>query len=212
MKKQKKIDYRRQSQANIQDFWSEDFSIRRKVFFKLTKKLNDNQVNWALGCSSNLFFRGIVDDFNDFDLIVDKNSIEKIGTIMKSLGAKLIATGGNGFCESDIYFHYSLDGCDIDIISGFRIKTFGTVFYYCYNSKEIEYLDLEYLQVPLITVEAQLILYAMMEGWQPRRRFKRLLIQSFLEETGITFPKILERSRNQFKLPEWINCIISEYI
>ena len=154
--------YRRQAEANTLDFFGTYFEKRRLVFCKLTTEFTKNKVNWALGCSCNLFFRGIVDDFNDFDFIVEQESIEIIQAVMKSLDAVLIATGGNGFCESDIYLHYILDGCDVDIISGFRLNTFGTSFYYRYSNVEVELVDLDYIKVPLISAEALFILYGMM--------------------------------------------------
>ena len=56
----------------------------------------------------NLFCRGVVDDFHDLDLIVDIKNIEQIQKEMNEMGAVLFQTGGNVFCESDVYFHYPL--------------------------------------------------------------------------------------------------------
>ena len=80
MKKQKLISnlYERQSTDNWQDFLGcSDFEDRRNIFFKFIKEFEEQKVEWALGCSSNLFFRGIVDDFNDFDIIVDKPLLQE---------------------------------------------------------------------------------------------------------------------------------------
>lgn len=200
--------YHRQRNANVLDFFGKDFEKRRLVFFKIVAEFEKKGVYWALGCSSNLFFRGIVDDFNDFDFIVDQTSLETIESIMDSLGGVLLGTGGNGFCESDMYMHFALDGCDIDIISGFRLQTFGTSFYYPYSANEVEIIDLDYMHIPLITVEALFILYAMMEGWQPRRRFKRKLIFEYLQTVGVNHPEILRRCDSSYALPTWITDLI----
>lgn len=186
------IDYRRQSNSNVLDFFNDYFEPRRKVLFQIIDEFNKQNIHFALACSSNLFFRGVVDDFNDFDIIFEKKDSDLISEIMTKLGGKLLGTGGNGFCESDVYLHYILDSIHIDFISGFRINTFGKSYYYDLSSNELENLDLEYFQISLVPIEIQLILYCMMEGWQPRRRFKRVIIYNYLNQEGLAFPKILE--------------------
>ena len=57
--------------------------------------------------------------------------------------------------------------------------------------------------IPLIPLEALYLLYAMMEGWQPKRRYKRKLIEQYLIMCGVSFPKILENSLKT-ELPIWI--------
>lgn len=158
------IDYRRQSNSNVLDFFNDYFEPRRKVLFQIIDEFNKQNIHFALACSSNLFFRGVVDDFNDFDIIFEKKDSDLISEIMTKLGGKLLGTGGNGFCESDVYLHYILDSIHIDFISGFRINTFGKSYYYDLSSNELENLDLEYFQISLVPIEIQLILYCMMEG------------------------------------------------
>lgn len=205
------IDYRRQSDSNILDFFNDYFESRRNVFFKIIDEFKKQDIHFALGCSSNLFFRGIVDDFNDFDIIFEKKDSDTISEIMSKLGAKLIGTGGNGFCESDLYLHYILDSIHIDFISGFRINTFDKSYYYDLPNNEVENLESEYFQIPLVPTEIQLILYAMMEGWQPRRRFKRVIIYNYLNQEGVAFPQILEDCLKQ-DLPDWIKKLIQSLL
>ena len=168
-------------------------------------------INFAFGCSANLFFRGIVDDFNDFDIIFDIKYTDEIKKIMSKIGGKLLGTGGNGFCESDMYLHYIVDSVHIDFIAGFRINTFDKSYYYDLSSSQVENLDCEYLDVPLIPLEIQLILYSMMEGWQPRRRFKRVLIYNYLKQEGIKYPQILEDCFKQ-DLPDWIKKLVQSLL
>lgn len=205
------IDYRRQSNSNVLDFFNDYFEPRRKVLFQIIDEFNKQNIHFALACSSNLFFRGVVDDFNDFDIIFEKKDSDLISEIMTKLGGKLLGTGGNGFCESDVYLHYILDSIHIDFISGFRINTFGKSYYYDLSNNEVENLDSEYFQIPLVPTEIQLILYAMMEGWQPRRRFKRVIIYNYLNQEGLTFPQILEDCLKQ-DLPDWINKLIQSLL
>lgn len=214
MKKQKLISnlYERQSTDNWQDFLGcSDFEDRRNIFFKFIKEFEEQKVEWALGCSSNLFFRGIVDDFNDFDIIVDKSSITRVTQILENFGGELVETGSNECCQSDCYFHYVIGRCDIDVISGFRLKTFGTSYYYPYQGNQVELLDLDYVTVPLLPAEALFVLYDMMEGWQRRRRFKRELIFQYLKENSGQ-PDILKSAKESYLLPGWLNSLIEELL
>ena len=70
-----------------------EYLERKEVFLKLIKIFKENNVKWALGCSMNLFCRGIIDDFHDLDLIVAGESIEKVKKIMEGIGANLTETG-----------------------------------------------------------------------------------------------------------------------
>ena len=70
----------------------------------------------------NLFLNGIVDEFHDLDFIIELSDTEKVKEVMEKIGAILKETGGNGYCESDVYMHFQLERVDIDIISHFTQK------------------------------------------------------------------------------------------
>ncbi len=196
--------YDYQSKANIQCLLEDiEYSERKAALFTLFDELRKADVRWGLACSTNLFVRGIVDEFHDLDLIVDIKSIPKVEKIMKEQGAILKETGGNGYCESDIYMHFQFGRVDVDVISGFRVVTFGTHFEYYFNPEELQFIELEDKNIPLISMEALYLLYSMMEGWQARRRFKRVLIEEYLLAEKIEFPQILESALGA-NLPSWI--------
>ena len=198
-------NYYYQSEANVQCLLEDiEYSERADTFFKLFNEFDAAGVRWALACSMNLFLRGIVDEFHDLDLLVEIKDIPKVKEIMKKCDAVFVATGGNGFCESDIYLHYQFGRVDIDIISGFRIVTFGTYFLYEYSEEEIDYILVENKKIPLVSMEALYILYSMMEGWQQKRRFKRVLIEEYLLSENVKHGKILKDALEQFQLPGWI--------
>lgn len=196
--------YDYQSKANIQCLLEDiEYSERKEALFTLFDELRKADVRWGLACSTNLFIRGIVDEFHDLDLIVDIRSIPKVEKIMKEQGAILKETGGNGYCESDMYMHFQFGRVDVDVISGFRVITFGTHFEYYFNPEELQFIELKDKNIPLISVEALYLLYSMMEGWQARRRFKRVLIEEYLLAEKIEFPQILESALGA-NLPGWI--------
>ena len=207
-------NYEYQSDANIECLLEDvGYLERKEVLLKIVDEFSKGNISWGLGCSANLFLRGIVDEFHDYDLIVDAKDVPKAKKIMENLKAKFIGTGGNGFCESDQYWHYQLGIVDIEIISGFRVRTYGSEYVYSYNPKEIDICTIyeeNKITIPMIPMEAQYLLYSMMEGWQLRRRFKRILIQEYLREE-IKYHCILENSLKT-NLPNWIKRNVRELL
>jgi len=189
-----------------------EYLERKEVFLKLIKIFKENNVKWALGCSMNLFCRGIIDDFHDLDIIVAGESIEKVKKIMEEIGANLTDTGGNGFCESDVYMHYQIGRVDVDVISGFRVVTFGTSYYYPYSENEIDIVETMGISIPMIALEAMYILYYMMEGWQPKRKFKRLLIEQWFEYEKPKHLDIFQKSLKNNNLPGQIKWAVKNLL
>ena len=198
--------YGEQSRNNIICFLEDhDYRERREAFELVVKEFQKRNLSWALGCSMNLFFRGIVDDFNDIDIITNETSIKDLKETLEGLGAVLVGTGGNGYCESDYYYHFQLGRVDIDVISGFRILTYNSQYYYCYKKQQLDYFTVtDELSINLYPLEAMYILYYMMEGWQPRRKFKRDLIQKFLEKQEMLLHRDIFEEALTISLPSWI--------
>lgn len=199
-------NYDFQRTANISSLLEDkDYEERKNTLLRLLNEFKASNIRFGMACSFDLFLRGIVDEFHDFDFLVEEQDIPKIEQVMKELGAKLIATGGNGYCESKEYRHYQLERVDIDIIAGFRLVTFGTEYLYEYSGHEIQICEIfeeEKIIIPIISAEAMFLLYAMMEEWQPRRRYKRVLIGQYLEEQ-LVFHSIMEKALLE-NLPGWI--------
>lgn len=197
-------NYNDQSKANIQCFLEDtEYSERREALFKLIDEFEKEGVRWSVICSSNLFLRGIVDEFHDLDFLIDESDIDKVIEIMERNKAVLIETGGNGYCESDVYMHYQLGRVDVDILAGFRVNTYSTSYRYKFNKKELDFIEVDKTKIKLVSMEAQYILYSMMEGWQAKRRFKRILIEDYLlrKNSDLKYAHIL---RDNGGLPAWI--------
>jgi hypothetical protein len=175
-------DYRSQSNDNLLAFYDAEYTSRRELLYRIVNEFEKHNISWCVGCSFSLFLRGIVDDFHDFDVLVSNEDVETAKKIMsETIGATLVATGGNGFCNSDDYSHWQINNCDVDLIAGFRVETFNCSLYVPITPDIIETLDPEYLpyKIPAICVEPLYLLYSMMEGWQHKRRYKKLLIEEY---------------------------------
>lgn len=207
------VNYNDQARNNILCLLEDvEYLERKEVFFTIIKNFSERGINWAIGCSMDLFLRGVIDDFHDLDLIVDLGSIPKIRDIMNDIGAKLIDSGGNGYCESDMYLHYQIGRVDVDCISGFRVMTFGTSYYYEFNKDEIDDIEIEDVSVPLISLEAMYVLYFMMEGWQPRRQFKRKLIEEYFANNSPKHCQVFQKAIEENDLPGWIRWEVKKLI
>lgn len=69
-------DWENQAEANKVAFLMEScYQKRRQVIEKLSCVFNEEKIEWALSCSANLFFKGITDDFDDLDIMVDEMDI-----------------------------------------------------------------------------------------------------------------------------------------
>ena len=80
--------YSDQALNNVVAFYEDkEYFERKETFLVIANCFRQEGIGWAVGCSMNLFFRGIVDDFHDLDLIVDIKDVEQIEKIMKALGA-----------------------------------------------------------------------------------------------------------------------------
>lgn len=181
-----------------------EYKTRRMFLREMARKFKEAGIIYGLACSSALFFKGIVDDFNDYDIIVDEADMERAGSILiEELKCLEQQVEYNPYCRSKKFREFRGGHVDIDMIAGFQIFTFGTHYLYEISKDDIDYMEIDGNRVPVVALEAQFLLYAMMEGWQLKRRFKRVLIGQYLNQYGLKHREILEIALKQ-NLPDWI--------
>lgn len=90
------------------------------ILTKLAKKFAKHKISWALGASGMLFIRGVVNDFNDLDLIIAKEDEKKVLTILRKLGIEKKLAGKPEYC-SEGFYNFVIDKIDIDVIVNFGI-------------------------------------------------------------------------------------------
>lgn len=234
-------EWHNQQEANIIAFLedSEEYGKRRQFFFQMCEAFERENVNWNLFCSSSLFFLGITDDFNDFDILIEKGSIDTAVKLLRNLGMRIEreemygfeidskrltqeeiesleqlmgkATQGKFVSNRYIDFISPNKTVEVDMISGFRVGAMNTQFLYEYSPNEIEHVNICNFNVPVVCPEAQFVLYAMMECWQSQRRFKRKLIKQYIEDKGVNHPEVLNKAL-QARIPYWIKKKIREIL
>lgn len=170
-----------------------EYHERKDVLEKLTKSLATEGVVWALSCSSALFLMGLVDDFHDFDILVRMEDVEKLKEVVSKIGGTLLDTIQKQCFTSQYYQEAMLGQVHMDLVGDITVFTYGKEYCYILEENEICFINLENdINVPVSSVEANMLLYGMMEGWQSRRRYKRELCYKHLKENGVKYPHILE--------------------
>lgn len=195
------VEYDYQKNANETSlFISDKFTGMKEILLKLCPALAAKGVRWAASMSLSLFLRGAHDHFNDFDLLIDPEDIDKFEEVFESLGGKINHnTVQKAAFTSPYYKEAVMDGVGFDLIGNITIETYCTV--YRYELKEIEWFTLRQdLNIPVIPMEAQYILYYMMQAWESRRTFKMSICEVYLETMGVKYPDVLLRALNGTEL------------
>ena len=204
-------DNREQSFANkVALLTSSDFSARKEALERLTQFAPYGQITWALSCSSNLFLRGLTDDFGDFDILIDMKDVEKFKSAFQEMGGQLLETTQKPCFTSPYYQEGLYKGIHFDIVGDITVNTYGTQYCYQLSRKEVEVINLEQnVLVPLCPTEANFLLYGMMEGWQTRQRFKRELCYSYLTKYGLQYPNVLQSALDNQQLPSHLKELVA---
>ena len=188
---------------------AEEYSSRREILERIIPALEKTKSIWGLSCSANLFFSGLVDDFNDFDILIRLEDIEIVKKTIAECGIQLLDTVQKRCFSSPYYQEATIGDVHFDLVGDITINTFRCSYQYSVREEDIIYTPLEGgINIPQIPVEASLILYGMMEGWQAKRKFKREACREYLQKNGVQYPHILEDAADQ-GLPDWLQEIVA---
>ena len=192
-----------QKNANIDIFNSyREFRNRRKWLKTFIQVLNANEVCYSLVCSSSLFFKGIVDEFHDFDILINVADAEKAKKAFESIGGNIEPPDYIDECQSLVFMEFTFpDGIEVDVIGGFQIFTYGSSYLYELKKEDIVFINWEDYEIPCLSAEIEYILYSMMEGWQSARILKRKLIEMYLLENGFSSSLFIRELENHSDLP-----------
>ena len=123
-----------------------------KVLKTIAKRFNETGVHYAVGASVLLYFKGIVDEFHDLDIMIDNDDADKVREILNELG-QLQYTPENKNFKTKTFLQYVVDGVDIDIIGGFIIVK-DSIEYDCYLQKDIDdFVEIDDIKINLDTID-----------------------------------------------------------
>ncbi len=118
-----------------------------RVLQTIAKRLNAANVTWAVGGSMLLYFKGVVSEFHDIDIIVKTDDAETVRELLAQLGA-LEAPKPSAKFKSRAFYELTIDGVDVDVMAGFVIVKDGMEHDCSLRDEEIK----EHIQVGSETV------------------------------------------------------------
>lgn len=150
-----------------------------QVLRKVADELNKANVLWAIGSSSLLYFKGVVDNFNDFDIFISVKDVDKAKACFDALGElQPLYYDAENF-GTHIFLEYIVDGIEFDFIGGFSIINEGKEYSFLVENSIESYYDLEGVSIPCQTLKQWISCYRLM-----KREYKAELIENFLKERG----------------------------
>ena len=96
---------------------------------RIAHRLNEAQVEWCLGASMMLYFKGIVSKFHDIDLMISVEDMEVVKTILSEMGTLCPSDHEpNPMYQTKCFMEYVIDAIDVDVMAGFAIVREGEVY------------------------------------------------------------------------------------
>lgn len=140
----------------------DELQNKLRVLSKIAKKLNENNITWAIGGSLLLYFKGIVNEFHDIDIVVAESDIEQSKEILLSFGMLLPSVPSSKY-KTRSFLEFRVEGVDIDIMAGFSIVNNGHECYFPLKPSDInDYIEIDNTNIPLQSVEQWRIYYDLM--------------------------------------------------
>ena len=145
---------------------------------KAAQALNRAGAVWALGGSALMYFRQLVEDFHDFDLLVAPQSMAAARTALLSAGARSRpAPPPNPAFATACFETYTLDGAEFDILCDLAVQRKETLCRYPFDADRIDgTADEQGARIPLCPLADWFVLYLLM----PARAKKAVLISRHL--------------------------------
>lgn len=182
-------NYQDRATNNLNTFCNnQTLKEKRQLLLYISKRFAEEGIEWCLTCSSTLFFRGIKESFNDFDILIDYRYITKAIQIMKELKAIDLPKGDQSMFASTLFNRYQIGNVKIDLFSEWRISAHFT-FTYAYSSEDVDVITIEENKIQIVSAETQMVLYSVLTPWQPYREEKVVMLKDYLNEVGRKHPK-----------------------
>ncbi len=148
-----------------------------KVLEKIAKLLNDNNITFALGASCMLYFKNIVSEFNDIDIMILEEDANKVKELFLKIGDLNDKADNTGY-KTKAFMEFVIEEIEIDVIAGFTITKENKDYYLPLNPEKIENISYKNTIIPLDNIEDWLYYYKLMG-----RENKASLIKDFLNKT-----------------------------
>lgn len=130
---------------------------------QIASQFNREGITWALGASMLLYFKQIVSEFHDIDLLVANEDAVQAKYILDKLGHRQPPKPNEKYASKE-FLEYDIDGIDVDLMVGFAIKKDNEVHDCSLSKSQItEYFELDGVRIPLQSVELWHKYYLLMD-------------------------------------------------
>ena len=181
---------------------------KEKVLAEIAAGFNSADILWGLGASAMLFLRGVAREYHDLDLMTAPESDGPATEILSKLCTETEIPFSPKY-ESDVFKKYEKNGVEIDLMSGFGIKTAGGIYRFVVDSPATEDCGTVLGQrIPLTTLEDWYIAYTLMGD--PKNRVSSILEK--LKEKEVSHPLLLRRALNTNLLPQELRDSVNELL
>lgn len=153
--------------------------IQKKIELlqKIAHRFNEANIEWALGASMLLYFKGILSEFHDIDLMVSVHDAEQVRTILSEMGElHAPVSAPDPMYRTKVFMEFIIDSVDIDVMAGFSIVSEGKV-YDCSLDKEqiVERMTLGTEVIPLQSLQLWCKYYRLMGRSEKADMIERML-------------------------------------
>ncbi len=107
------------------------------ILSKIAEKLNEEKIVWAIGASLLLYIKGKTTEFNDIDIMVAEEDVEKLNKVLLTMG-DLQQPNPNNLYKTKYFMEYLIDGIDVDIMAGFTIVKDNKEYYFPLKYNDIK--------------------------------------------------------------------------
>ncbi len=123
-----------------------------EVLAKIAVEFNKNNIVWAVGASMLLYFKGIIKEFNDIDIMIKEEDAKKAKEILNNMG-ELIQKSPTQQYKTKVFLEYVVDEVDIDVMAGFVIVNNDKDHYFPLKKEDIsEMIVVNGQNIPLHSV------------------------------------------------------------
>ena len=102
----------------------DEIERKLRVLSSIAGELNARGITWAVGGSLLLYFKGLVGDFNDIDLMVAEADADAAQTVLSSLGEQLPVNPKSRY-KSKCFLRFQVEGVDVDVIGALQLFATG---------------------------------------------------------------------------------------
>lgn len=133
------------------------------ILAQIAEELNRQRIMWAIGGSLLLYLNGIVQEFNDIDIMIAEADIEKAKQVMLSLGTQAPPKQSAQY-KTKHFYEFEMDGVDVDLMADFTVVRDDAEYYFPLEKEHIVgYAKINGATIPMQSVEAWRTYYERMD-------------------------------------------------